>query len=144
MAYILQGFFSVFWEMAFFVCLGIFHRQKNNFGKITLCSYSINIDVIVCFIFIHNYHKGHLFNVRFLFLSILTIGVLHTSDFLYVPPSSPLSTLFLLKYYCLLPIPHNLYRICVILRRRMMSLSICNKSYLCNPQQKNDVCQFAQ
>jgi len=28
-------------------CLGIFHRQKSNFGKFTLCSYSINIDVIV-------------------------------------------------------------------------------------------------
>jgi hypothetical protein len=36
-----QGFFRVFWEMAIFVCLGIFYRQKSKFGKITLCSYSI-------------------------------------------------------------------------------------------------------
>ena len=44
-----HGFFRVFWEMGFFVCLRIFHRQKSNFGKITLCSYSINNDVIVYF-----------------------------------------------------------------------------------------------
>jgi hypothetical protein len=42
--------------MSFFVCLGIFHRQKSNFGKIyTLCFYSINIDVIVCFIILHTH-----------------------------------------------------------------------------------------
>ena len=50
----LQGFFRVFWEMAFFVCLGIFHRQKSNFGKITLYSYSIKgiQAVIIEFVFI--------------------------------------------------------------------------------------------
>ena len=49
-----QGFFRVFWEMAFFVCLGILYRQKSNFGKITLYSYSIKgiQAVIIEFVFI--------------------------------------------------------------------------------------------
>jgi hypothetical protein len=41
--------FSGYFGKWHFVCLGIFHRQKSNLGKFTLCSYSINIDVIVCF-----------------------------------------------------------------------------------------------
>jgi len=39
--------FSGYFGKWHFLSLGIFHRQKSNFGKITLCSYSINIDVIV-------------------------------------------------------------------------------------------------
>ena len=62
---------------------------------------------------------SQVFNVTFLFLSTLTIGVLHTSDFLYV--LTPL--VFLSKYYCAVIQYHT----------------NCNKSYLCNLQQKNDV-----
>ena len=75
-----QGFFRVFWEMAFFVCLGIFHRQKSNFGKITLCSYSIYIDVIVCFfiLFITTLRTSNRFCPSFLdraFVSYISASV---------------------------------------------------------------------
>jgi hypothetical protein len=51
----------------------------------------------------------------YLFLSILTIGVLHTRDFLYVP--TPFELLLCFDF-----ILHN-----------------CNKSYLCSLQPKKDV-----
>jgi hypothetical protein len=115
------GFFRVFWEMAFFVCLGIFHWQKSNFGKITSCSYSINIDVIVCF-FIHNYLKDIYSMSHFYFCLPWLLESCIPVIFLYKKCMYP-PFFFLLKYYCAV-IQYHIN---------------CNKSYLCNLQQKNDV-----
>ena len=120
-----HGFFRVFWEMEFFVCLRIFHRQKSNFGKITLCSYSINIDVIVYFclfittlststLIIRTSIQCHIFISVYLDYWESCIPVI----FFYMYPP-----FFLLKYYCAVIQYHT----------------NCIKSYLCNLQQKNDV-----
>jgi hypothetical protein len=50
--------------------------------------------------------KGHLFHVQYLFLSTLTIGLLHTCDLLYVQTPPPLPFEILL---CFDLIPHKLY-----------------------------------
>ena len=118
----LQGFFSVFWEMAFFVCLGIFHRQKSNFGKITLCSHSINIDVIVFFILFITTLRASIQCHIFISVYLDYWSLAYQWLFLYVPLPPP-PFFFLLKYYCAMIQYHT----------------NCNKSYLCNLQQKNDV-----
>ena len=112
-----HGFFRVFWEMEFFVCLRIFHRQKSNFGKITLCSYSINIDVIVYFclfittlststLIIRTSIQCHIFISVYLDYWESCIPVI----FFYMYPP-----FFLLKYYCAVIQYHT----------------NCNNSYLC-------------
>ena len=65
---------------------------------------------------------SQVFNVTFLFLSTLTIGVLHTSDFyMYIVP----------------PPPFSFWNITV--RVVIQYHTNCNNSYLCDLQQKNDV-----
>jgi hypothetical protein len=71
-----------------------------------------------------------IFNVTFLFLSTLTIGVLHTSDFYMYSTSTP-TPLSFLKYYCVSVLWSNTTQIIithigVIFSRRTMSLSICS------------------
>ena len=114
--------------MAFFVCLGIFHRQKSNYGKITLCSYSINIDIIVWF---------------FLFITTLRTSIqCHIFISVYLDHCSLAYQWF---FYMYSPSPFSFWNItvlwsnttqivinhiCVIFSRRTMSLSICSMAQL--------------
>jgi hypothetical protein len=91
--------------MAFLSVWEFFIEKKSNLGKFTLCSYSINIDVIICFIlFIATLrtsiqcHNDISVNLDYWSLA------LHTSDFfICTPPPFPFEILL-----CCDPITHKL------------------------------------
>jgi hypothetical protein len=70
---------------------------------------------------------SQVFNVTFLFLSTLTIGVLHTSDFyMYIAPPPSFSFWNITGLLWSNTTHIIITDICVIFRRRTMSLSICS------------------
>ena len=73
---------------------------------------------VICsrFFFIHNCLRD-----KYLFLSTLTIGVLHTCDLLYVPP--PFWNINMLWFDTT---PIVISHICVVVSRREMSMPICS------------------